>query len=279
MEDENVIDYTFQEEKASYATPIPESYKKKRNVKFTLEQLKSFFPEKKYAITQDTVDYYNHFVNDPEFDGVSLMDTVIVNKNAMLKNSASMESYLNAVRFSSFLHANDNPTQAYIKTFWHREFVQEALKARDEEGTTSSKYRQLCNAASRYKTQNPLVADILRTTLLDTSINYMGARKQAFGVLIDKMHNSRLDKDAIAAADTFLRHTAPPAEVKMELDIGVKESDSTKDMMNAIRAHISMQKEAIANGARLEDVQKLGLTKSEKTDDEVIDAEVTDGGE
>jgi hypothetical protein len=254
----------------SSALPIPNSFKEKRK-KITKEQLINLFPEKKGAITDDLVEMYNYFVNDPEFDGFTLMDSMVANKTAMLKNSASMENYLHAIRFCAYLHAEDNATQAYVKTFWWRKFVQDALKAKREEGTDSTKYKQLTYAASRFR-DSPLVKDILTISAMETHLAYMGKRHEALGVLLDRMHNAKLDKDKIAAADMFLKHTAKEKteDPRLTLNVDINQGSQMQSLLDQVSEIAKIQKKQLESGMSIEEVQKLGLKQLES---EVIDVE------
>jgi len=254
-----------------YALPVPRN-REVRDV--TVDELKTRFPSKKNSITQGVIDYINSYIHDPEFDGYRLVDSMAANQNAMIKTSASLKQYTDGIRYCAFLHSEDNATQAYIKTFGHRDFVKNALIARDTIGTESTEYKALTSAASRYRSC-PLVTEILILSLVPTHIAKFGMRDDALGVLNDKMRNSLLDRDCIAAAKAVLEHTDTPETIKMELDIGVKENESTLSLLEQMRKSAEIAKARLERGENIVEVQKLGITK-EVPEEDIMDAEIED---
>ena len=97
----------------------------------TIDDLKKRFPNRKARITQELVDIVNKSQNDPEFQGVSFVDTLVTYQNVMDKCSGSMSTYIDAVKFCAFLETEgDNFTEAYKRTFAHRDFVKETSRRR-----------------------------------------------------------------------------------------------------------------------------------------------------
>lgn len=231
----------------------------------TLEQLQKALPSRKNSITQEVVDIINDSVNDPTFQGESLLQTATTYESVMIKHKVSIKDYLNAVRFCAYLITqDDNYTEAYKKTFYDREFVQARLGV----STSSAQYGELTSAASRYR-KSKLVTDILTLSQAPLDLMFMGARYKAIGVLATLMETSKLDRDKIAAADKLLQHTAGSPNMKIELDVGVKENSATQNLMEQLAVMASKQKTMLEAGVHTLD--QFGAMKVQT--EEVIEGE------
>ena len=222
----------------------------------TLEQLQKNLQSRKNAITQEAVDIINQSLNDPMFQGESLLQTAVTYESVMVKHKASIKDYLNAIRFCAMLTAfDDNYTEAYKKTFYDREFVQARLNV----PTSSQQYGELTSAASRYR-KSRLVTDILTLSQVPLDMMFMGARYKALGVLADLASNAKLDRDKINAADKLLLHTASK-ESSLEIKIGP--SQSAMDMQSQLSEQLAQlainQKRLLEGGLDIREVQKTGV--------------------
>jgi len=211
----------------------------------TIEELQRSLPSKKNAITQEAVDIINDSMNDPEFQGESLLQTATTYENVLKGVKASIPEYLNAIRFCAYmLSMNDNFTEAYKKTFFNREFVKERLDA----PTDSSKYKELTYAASRYR-RSKLVVDILTLSQVPLYMLYRGYQYEAIGVLHDVMHTAKYDRDKINAAKELLAATKTPDSLKIELDVGVKENSAVQQLNDQLAMMAVRQKNMLESGA------------------------------
>lgn len=222
----------------------------------TLEELQKAFPAKKSAIPQEVVDIINNSTVEPEFQGESLMQSIITYDSVLKNARVSMVEYVNAIRFCAYLvSVDDNYTQAYIKTFWERDFVQ---KHKDLP-TESNGYKTLVTAASRYR-RSKLVVDVLTLSQVPLDLLFTGARHKALGVLANLMETSKLDRDKINAAKELLAATKNE-NTKVELEIGPNaEAVSIQSQLDKQLAELAMnQKKMLEAGYGIGDVQKTGL--------------------
>jgi len=222
----------------------------------TLEELQRAFPAKKNAIPQEVVDIINNSRVEPEFQGESLMQSVVTYENVLKNARVGMIEYVNAIRFCAYLvSVDDNYTQAYIKTFWERDFVQ---KHKDLP-TESNGYKTLVTAASRYR-RSKLVVDVLTMSQVPLDLLFTGARHKALGVLANLMETSKLDRDKINAAKELLAATKNENQ-KVELEIGPSaEAVSIQNQLDKQLADLAMnQKKMLEAGYKIGDVQKTGL--------------------
>lgn len=234
---------------------------KKKQKDITIEELQKMFPKKKATISEKTVKLVNSVQNDPEFDGSKLIDTMMSYQNVMLKNSSSIEQYLDAVRFCAYVECEETAIEAYKRTFCHRDFVTERWDAE----TDSIPYKELVSASARYR-KSPMVIDILAQADVPLYLMFQGARYQAVNVLADKMVNARYDKDQISAAKALLENVKPPDNVQIEMEIGVDTGSVIDDYEKAMSAMVEKQLELIAQGADLKDVTNAKIN--------VIDVEI-----
>lgn len=235
----------------------------------TIASLSQLFPRKKNTITGKTVELINNTMNDPEFNGYSLMETLTTYENVMLKNKGDMVGYINAIRFCAYLEGTEDSTvEAYKKTFSNRPFVQERMNA----ATDSPEYKQLTSTASRYR-KSPMVVDILTQADVPLYLMFQGFRYKMANVLAEEAMNAPFSKDRINAADKFLTHVKPPENIQVEMDIGVKEGNVIEDYEKVIAQMVDKQRELIAGGA---DIKAITNASIKVNSEEIIDAEVTE---
>jgi len=236
----------------------------KKKVDITVEQLQKMFPAKKNTITAKTVELLNEASEDPEFDGYRLIRQMENLQSVMYKNSSSMEEYLDALRFCAYLETcDDSYTEAYKKTFARRDFVRD----RRELPSGDSRYSELTSAASRFR-RSPLVIDILTQADVPLYLLFQGFRYKAVMRLAHEMENARFDKDRINAADKLLTHVKPPDNVKIELEVGKKESQVLQDLNDQLAEIASRQLHHLKMGSA--DLSQLGAMKPRA---EIIDVE------
>ena len=230
------------------------------------EEIQKRLPSRKNTITDEIVDIINKSQTEPEFQGESLLQTATTYEKVMQQNRVGIKEYLNALRFCAYLISmDDNITEAYRKTFADRDFVLDRLDA----DVGSVGFNELTSAASRFR-RSKLVVDILTVSQIPLDLMFTGARYKAVMVLADIMETSRYDRDRINAADKLLTHTASK-DIKIDLDIGVKESSAVVSLQNQLAELAARQKLMLEAGAT--DLGKLGAMK---VVEEVEDAEVVE---
>lgn len=233
----------------------------------TIEDVQNALPSRKNAITQELVDVLNEVKDEAEFQGEPLLNTAVVYEKLMINNKASVREFVDAIRFCAYLVTmDDNYTEAYKKTFYYRDFVKERISA----DTKSIKYAELTSAASRYRRNNKLVADLLVYSQAPLEIMFLGWRYKAVGVLADTMMNAKLDRDKINAAKELLVATKGPETKRIELDIGVKESSAIASLNEQLSVMAGKQVMLLESGAR--ELSDFGSLKPKQED--VVDAEI-----
>lgn len=235
----------------------------------TLDGLKTALPNRKNSITQEAVDIINNSLNEPEFQGeeLALLKTAVTYESVLKRNKASIPEYLSAIRFCSYL-STENSTfiEAYSKVFSHRDFVKERVNS----PTDSNKYIELASASSRYR-KSKLVVDILTVSQIPLDMMFLGQRYKAVGVLADEMENAKYAKDRITAAKELLAATKGPENIKIELDVGMKESSAVQQMNDQLAQMAARQAAMLESGAST--LKEFGSMRVKEQ--EFIDAEYT----
>ena len=231
----------------------------------TLFDLQCAMPSKKNLVTQEIVDIINKVQEEPEFQGESLLQTMVTYQSVLQAAKVGIKEYINAIRFCAYLISmDDNYTEAYKRTFHDRKFVKDrvALDTRDP------RYGELTSAASRYR-RSRLVVDILTLSQVPMELMFGGLRYKAVGVLADVMMNAKYDRDRIAAAKELLMATKSD-NIKVDLDIKVNENSAVADLKAQLAQMAATQVTYLQSGTT--SLQELGAMKpkSEYTDAEVI---------
>jgi hypothetical protein len=232
----------------------------------TLEDVKRALPKKKNFVTQEAVDIINASLDDPEFQGESLIQTAATYESVLKNARASVPEYLNAIRFCAYLMTNEsNYTEAYKKVFADRDFVKERINL----PTESPKYTELTSAASRYR-RTKLVTDILTASQVPLDLIFTGHRYKAIGVLATIMENGKYDRDKINAAKELLAATKGPENIKMELDVGVSESSAVQQLNDQLAEIAGRSLKHLEAGAT--SLKELGAMKV--INDDIIEGEI-----
>lgn len=231
----------------------------------TKEELQKAFPSRKGTITDEIVDILNKTQTEPEFQGETFMQTAMTYERVMQQNRVGIKDYLNALRFCAYLVSmDDNVTEAYRRTFCERDFV----KNRRDVATSSPQYNELTNAASRYR-RSKIVIDILTLSQVPLHLMFGGMAYEAVGVLYNTMKTARYDRDKISAAKELLAAVKGPENVKIELDIGVKETSAIVSLQAQLAEFASASLTHLQAGTT--DLGKLGAMRAA---DDAIDVEV-----
>ena len=241
--------------------------KLKKDSLLTTEHLQKLFPKKKSDITNAELLRIRRSMDDPEFDGYDLVQSLIDNQDVMNLHRCSFAQYTSAVKFCAYtMGGNVSAKDAYIRTFGHRDFVKDKMDL----DKNSNKGKELSSAASRYS-NSPLVQELARRESIAIYLSYRKQVHDAFGVLEDEMHNAPLSKDRIMAADRYIVHARPPEIIQIEANVNHSTGvDVQSSIMEQLESLASRQKQMFDSGISIEQIQKLGI----KT--EVIDVEIDD---
>jgi len=241
---------------------------KKRKTLVTRDELIRRFPAKKNTLTDEVIDLINLTNNDPEFNGDEFLENMMTYQNVMYNNSGSLVEYVNALKFCAYLESDvNNYTEAYKRARANDDFVIERANL----PTDSAGYKELTNAASRYR-KTPMVRDILTQAEMPLYLMFQGARYSAVTKLVHEMEEAPFAKDRISAAKAILEHVKPPENTKVELEIGPSQQavDLQTELGNQLAKLAANQKAMLESGMDIREVQKTGLQLN-ITEAEIID--------
>ena len=241
--------------------------KLKKDSLLTTEQLQKLFPKKKSDITNAELLRIRRSMDDPEFDGYDLVQSLIDNQDVMNLHRCSFAQYTSAVKFCAYtMGGNVSAKDAYIRTFGHRDFVKDKMDL----DKNSNKGKELSSAASRYS-NSPLVQELARRESIAIYLSYRKQVHDAFGVLEDEMHNAPLSKDRIMAADRYIVHASPPEIIQIKANVNHNVDDSIQGKLDSqMSSMLENQYKMLKAGMDLNIVQQIGINF------DVQDAEIID---
>lgn len=233
----------------------------------TVAEVKQALPTKKNLITQEAVDIINQCVNDPEFQGESLLQTASTYEGVLKGTRASVPEYLNAIRFCAYMTTNDsNYTEAYKKVFATRDFVKERIHLPSDH----PKYAELTSAASRYR-RSKLVVDILTASQMPLDLMFTGKRYKAISVLASIMENGKYDRDKINAAKELLAATKGADNIKLDLGVSVATESAAEQLNNQLAEIAARQRDLITKGiSTLEEIGSMKVKESDVIEGEIV---------
>lgn len=233
----------------------------------TISEVIQALPTKKGVITQEAVDIVNQCVNEPEFQGESLLRTASTYEAVLKGTRASVPEYLNAIRFCAYMTTNDsNYTEAYKKVFASRDFVKERLDL----PTDHPKYAELTSAASRYR-RSKLVVDILTVSQMPLDLIFTGKRYKAIGVLAHIMENGKYDRDKINAAKELLAATKGAESIKLDLGTSAPMESAVEQLNNQLAQVAARQRDLLTSGiSTLAEIGSMKVVEADVIEGEVV---------
>jgi hypothetical protein len=189
-------------------------------------------------VTEDTVNEINKLTLDPEY-GEEFKTSLISATNLLAgKEKWSLKQYIDAVKFYSLTAAAMTQTDAYVKVFPDR------LQARLDRGETKN---DMNGEASRFNSSE-LVNRVRNQALVPLHLVNQGTVQLAINTLAHLMVNARSEVAKVSAATALLKELRPPDAQKIELDIGIKATDSIAELRKATEELVIAQRQSIEAG-------------------------------
>lgn len=190
----------------------------------TIDSFKRVLPKKvRLKVTDDMVNSLNGLIQHQDLRE-NFRDNLLSFTSVMREGKYKLKDYINAVRYVSYKLLQDIDLDAYIKTFPDR------YNRLIANGSTQ---KTIASFATAYK-KTQLVQKIFEQTMtpvhiLNNDIFQKAIMKQA--KLMDDENVSPTVQQK--AADSLMNHLKPPETLKMELDVGFKQSSEIDDLRNA----------------------------------------------
>jgi len=208
----------------------------------------------KGKLTDDILHTLNSTITDPNFREI-YRDNLLGFTNIITEGKYKLSSYINAVRYVSYTSTGANGTQAYAKTFPDK---YTSLVAEGASAKTISSY-----ATTFKKTQ--LVQKIFEQCMIPVHIFNADIFQSAINTQATLMLSANSEKVRSDAANSLLTHLKPPEIKRIELDVGVQQSQVLDDLSAAVTVLAQAQQAQIIEGVS----SPLTIAKSKIIADEV----------
>jgi len=228
----------------------------------TRQQLEKVLPKKHLQnLTDDILDTLNSTITDQSFRQI-YRDNLLGFSNVIKEGKFKLQSYIDAVRYVSFVSTGSNGTQAYAQTFPDRymRLVQDGASNK-----TISSY-----ATTFKKTQ--LVQKIYEQMMIPVHIFNHDVFQRAINVQAGLMTTALSEKVRTDAANSLLNHLKPPEIKKIEIDVGTKQDKSLDDLRAATQELVNIQRQQLENKT----LTPEQIAKSQIVSEEIEDAEFTE---
>lgn len=205
----------------------------------TRQQFEKVLPRNfKGTVSDQIIDDINAVIDDPGLRE-NFRDNLL-GFSTVLKNSHSwgIQNYVDACKFVSYRMLGDLNIDAYVKTFPDR--YQRMLNENMLD-------KHIASVVSAYS-KGELVIRITEQTLMPTWIVNAETYQKAINVLAELMIGARSEKVRADSAASILVHLKRPEAQRIELDVGMKESDAMNALMQKTKELAELQIKAIESG-------------------------------
>ncbi len=215
------------------------------DTKLELEIVKDVTPKSyRRFVDQDLVDKLNKIVEDPEY-GEQFQEEFVTHLN-VLQHSAnwSMTKYVKAIKFFALVQQEHTLKDAYCKVFPER------LKARYLRGQSKD---DIGGEASRYN-GSPLLNKIREQALVPFHLVNQCTRQKAVNVLANLMAGAKSEMVQQKSAEALIRELRPPENMKLEVEVGVKENGAIEALRKATEQYALQQLQNIKAGQAVKEI-------------------------
>lgn len=211
---------------------------------FSLDELDAALPSQlKGKMTPEIAQNLNTIITDEQV-AQAFRDNFVSYTNVLQTGKFKLESYMDAVAYVSFKLMGYTDKECYQRTFPSR---YAELVAR---GTTAKDIAAYVAAYNR----NVLVNRVLEQTLIPTYVLNQDIYQKAINVQADLMINGKSETVRMKAADSILNHLKKPEASKVEISMGIKDTQEVDDLRTAMAELAANQRALIAQGTTTKDI-------------------------
>lgn len=204
----------------------------------SVAQLKAVVgPQHKRHVTQTLVDRLNNIATDPH-TAEMLRENILGFTEVLRQGKFTLDNYISAVKYVSYLSMGSSTYKAYIKTFPER------YQALIDDDRTKEQITSFVQAYNK----NKLVNLVREQALIPTHILNADIYQKAINVQADLMLNAKSEKVRSDAANSLLSHLKRPEAAKVELNIGVNEGGAIQELRNITAQLAAKQRQLIEGG-------------------------------
>ena len=167
-------------------------------------------------------------------------DNLLSYTNVLQQGKFKLSSYIDAVKYVSFKLMGYNNQESYEKAFPVR------VQTLYDEGADPKRISAYVAAYNK----NKLVNEIWAQTLIPTHVLNAGVFQDAINRQAFLMNNAQSEKVQTDAANSLLNHLKQPETKKVEIDIGVTDDRTIKELRETTRELAAAQRELIASGGQ-----------------------------
>lgn len=204
----------------------------------TTDILARALPEKfKKSLNQELVDNINNTLADPDLQE-TLRENFLSYIDVLNDGRFKIQDYLNAIKYCTQKLMGNSNIDAYIKTFPDRYNDQLAR------GLSNKDISSIITVYNKSK----LVNLIMEQSLVPSWILNQHHYQKAINVQALLMTSAASEKVRSDAANSLLTHLKPPEVSKIEIDVGMKDSDQLKELRDVTLKLAAQQRDLIQSG-------------------------------
>ena len=211
---------------------------------FTLDELDAALPlSLKGKMTPEIANNLNAVISDPQV-AQAFRDNFVSYTSVLREGKFKLESYMDAVLYVSFKLMGYSDRECFQRTFpgKYAELVAKGTPAKDVAAYVSAYNR------------NVLVNKVLEQTLIPTYVLNQDVYQKAINVQADLMLNGKSETVRMKAADSILNHLKRPEATKVELTMGIKDTQEVDDLKSTLKQLVQSQQALIQQGTPTKDI-------------------------
>ena len=198
------------------------------------EIIQSLPPAVASGVSDTLVNELNQLITDPDFREV-FRDNMISYNKVLSEGKFKISSYLNAVMYVSYKIMGYNNMDAYERTF------QQKFQTWIQQGKSS----QTISAHVAMYNKSKLVNLVYAQAMIPTHVLNQDKFQEAINHQYYLMKHAASEKVQSDAANSLLIHLKPPEEKQVNLNIGIEETDSIKELKATITELAQLQVQSI----------------------------------
>ena len=211
---------------------------------FSLDELDAALPQAlKGKMTPEIAQNLNNVITDAQV-AQQFRDNFISYTTVLQQGKFKLESYMDAVLYVSFKLMGYTDKECYQRTFPTRyaELVAKGTSAKDIAAYVAAYNRGI------------LVNKVLEQTLIPTYVLNQDIYQKAINVQADLMLNGKSETVRMKAADSILNHLKKPEASKVEISMGIKDTQEVDDLKAAMAELAQNQRTLIAQGTPTKEI-------------------------
>lgn len=211
---------------------------------FSLDELDAALPAQlKGKMTPEIAQNLNTIITDAQV-AQAFRDNFVSYTNVLQTGKFKLESYMEAVAYVSFKLMGYTDKECYQRTFPARyaELVAKGTSAKDIAAYVAAYNRGV------------LVNRVLEQTLIPSYVLNQDIYQKAINVQADLMLNGKSETVRMKAADSILNHLKKPEAAKVEISMGIKDTQEVDDLKAAMAQLAANQRILIGQGTPTKEI-------------------------